>query len=243
MTVLDLSEIVEKMSHEQHLVPEGNRIYHFSNYNMVAPKVVSFYFTTHKFMFEITLDNFFANTKIFVKYNVQPLDLLRDLWAFKYKPRSIESRLERAKLANKDKLMPWMVRCQEKTLQASLKKSEEFRGILGSYDTIASYIAGRLNFDLKTTEFILGKHPATKYVSITKIKDILDYLLDEAGFTPYHIAQNPRILCHSLETTRERLEEMKKHGHIPLSLVVVCKSRKEYQKELDKLISNNTNTK
>lgn len=39
----------------------------------------------------------------------------------------------------------------------------------------------------------------------------------------------PRILCHSLETTKKRLEELKSIGCVPSSLVVVCRSKKEYQ--------------
>lgn len=47
----------------------------------------------------------------------------------------------------------------------------------------------------------------------------------------------PRILCHSLETTKKRLDELKSLGCIPTSLVVVCRSKKEYQVFLDDWIS------
>lgn len=79
----------------------------------------------------------------------------------------------------------------------------------------------------------MRKHESVFKVRVTKIKDILDYLLNEAGYTPHDIAQNPRILCHSLQTTKQRLIELKTHGCIPTSLVVVCRSSNEYQKFLN----------
>lgn len=62
------------------------------------------------------------------------------------------------------------------------------------------------------------------------MKEILDFLLDEAGFTAEDIAHTPRIFCHSLQTTKERLAELRALGCRPNSLVIVCKSVNEYQK-------------
>lgn len=62
------------------------------------------------------------------------------------------------------------------------------------------------------------------------MKKILDYLLDEAGFSPVDIAQTPRIFCHSLQTTKKRLSQLKSLGCRPQSLVIVCKSANEYDK-------------
>lgn len=55
----------------------------------------------------------------------------------------------------------------------------------------------------------------------------------EEKFQPYEIANCIRILCHSLDTTRSRLNELKKHGCRPSSLVTVCKSQVEYDKFLN----------
>lgn len=75
-------------------------------------------------------------------------------------------------------------------------------------------------------------------------------MLDEAGFSEHHIAQVPRILCHGLDTTKKRLEELKSIDCIPTSLVIVCRSQKEYQKFVDswldvkrKIYDNQTSNK
>lgn len=65
------------------------------------------------------------------------------------------------------------------------------------------------------------------------MKEILDYLLIEEKFQPYEIANAIRILCHSLETTKKRLIELKKHGCRPTTLIIVCKSQVEYKKFLE----------
>lgn len=66
-----------------------------------------------------------------------------------------------------------------------------------------------------------------------QIKEILDYFLLESEFTADDVAQTPRILCHSLETTRRRLDELRSLGCKPTSLVIVCKSANEYRKFIE----------
>lgn len=61
------------------------------------------------------------------------------------------------------------------------------------------------------------------------MKEVLDYLF-AAGFSPVDIAQTPRIFCHSLQTTKKRLEQLKSLGCRPQSLTTVCKSANEYEK-------------
>ena len=100
-------------------------------------------------------------------------------------------------------------------------------------ETVVEYVANRLKFDTVTTHHILQKHPAVFKVRVTKIKEILDYLIHEAKFTNSEIASNIRILCHSLKTTKQRIFELASHGCRPSSLVIVCKSSNEYQKFLN----------
>lgn len=68
------------------------------------------------------------------------------------------------------------------------------------------------------------------------MKEILDYLLLEEKFQPFQVANVIRILCHSLETTKKRINELKEHDCRPTSLVIVCKSQKEYGKFLQNWI-------
>lgn len=82
----------------------------------VEPKLVAKYLSTHMFMFNIPFENLTDNLDVMLKYKVAPINILRDLWAFRYTSKSIDLRLSRAMSGQKDKLMPWMVRCSENIL-------------------------------------------------------------------------------------------------------------------------------
>lgn len=111
-----LSACQLSMRKERRHIPEGNRIYYFSKMLNVEPTDVSKYFSTHMFMFDVGFDMIVENLKILQEYEVASINILRDLWAFKYLPKSVRKRLERARQAQKEKLMPWMVRCPEPVL-------------------------------------------------------------------------------------------------------------------------------
>lgn len=82
----------------------------------MEPKTVAKYLSTHMFMFRIGFEHLSDNLEVMLKYNVAPINILRDLWALRYTSKSIDVRLERAMSGQKNKLMPWMVRCPETIL-------------------------------------------------------------------------------------------------------------------------------
>lgn len=66
----------------------------------------------------------------------------------------------------------------------------------------------------------------------------MDYLLDEAKYEPYEIGSVIRILTHSLDTTKRRLDELKSIGCKPSTLTIVCRSQNEYNKFIKEWIGN-----
>jgi hypothetical protein len=142
---------------ERPIVPEGNRLYYFATKLNVEPALVSKYFVTHMFMFEIDYKMFDENLDIMIEYKVEPIAILRDLWAFKYLPKSIRARFDRCLSAQKVTLKPWMVRCTEEILERSLTLSKEDNSLLGD-STVLEYLSERLGYDTETMESIIGKH-------------------------------------------------------------------------------------
>lgn len=167
------------------------------------------------------------NLAVLLEYKIEPLNILRDLWAFKYLPSSIRARLDRCLQADKGNLKPWVIRCTEDILQNSLSITQERKNVLGD-KSIVEYLSERLGYEPELMEQMLKRHESIQKVRVTKIKDILDYLLIEEKYKPFEIARGIRILCHSLETTKKRLKELSSFGCRPTSLVTVCKSEKIY---------------
>ncbi|XP_022223335.2 transcription termination factor, mitochondrial isoform X2 [Drosophila obscura] len=237
LTVPRLRKLVTALNTEMKTIPQQNRVYYISESLQVSPEIVTKYLSKRLFILEMPYEMFEKNLQHMIDYNVSPINILKDLWAFRYTPRSVQVRLERAKRAKKDKIMPWMVRCPEPILQRSLKLSLDELQVLGKHSSVVEYLGHRLGFSVVETKGIMDRHPQVHTVRVTKIKEVLDYLLDEAKFTRFEIAQNPRILCHSLKTTQARVEELKSHGCRPSSLVIVCRSRREYEKFLQHWLS------
>ncbi|XP_016962068.1 transcription termination factor, mitochondrial [Drosophila biarmipes] len=237
LTVPRLRKLVGALNSERGTMPQLNRVYYISEKLQVSPDLVTKYLSKRLFILEMPYEMFEKNLQHMIDYNVSPINVLKDLWAFRYTPKSVEMRLERAKRAKKDKIMPWMVRCPEPILQRSLKLSLDELKVLGQFSSVVEYLAHRLGFSVSEAKAIMDKHPQVHTVRVTKIKEVLDYLLDEAKFTRFEIAQVPRVLCHSLKTTKERMEELMSHGCRPSSLVILCRSRREYDKFLQHWIS------
>ncbi|XP_053957438.1 transcription termination factor, mitochondrial [Anastrepha ludens] len=230
LTLPRLRKLVSIMNREANVIPQNNRIYYISEMLKTDPKLVTKYLSKRLFILEMPFDMLEQNLSHMITYNVSPQSILKDLWAFRYTPKSVQLRLERAKRAKKDKIMPWMIRCPEPILQRSFKLTLDELAVLGEKKNVVEYVAERLGFDVNSTRSIMERHPAVKRVRVTKIKEVLDYLLLEAGFTAHEIANVPRILCHGLETTKQRIEELKSYGCRPSTLVIVCRSKREYDK-------------
>lgn len=94
----------------------GNRSYYLAQTLQVEPFLVNLYVARRLFVLEMPWILFKANLKCMLDFNIQPLNILKDLWAFRYHPHVVKIRLEKAKKARKKEIKPWMVRCSEPTL-------------------------------------------------------------------------------------------------------------------------------
>lgn len=149
-------------------MPEGNRIYFFAKRLDVEPSLVSQHFSTHMFMFEVDFDMLVDNLGIMIAYKIQPINILKDLWAFKYYPKSITSRLERCRDAEKKDLRPWMIRCPEDVLERTLALSKENKNLLGE-DTMHEYLSQRLGYNIDLINAIVARHPTVLKVRAVRV--------------------------------------------------------------------------
>uniref|UniRef100_A0A182NGK7 Transcription termination factor, mitochondrial n=1 Tax=Anopheles dirus TaxID=7168 RepID=A0A182NGK7_9DIPT len=228
LKVYQLKKLVNNLNNEQLGPSNTNRIYYFADITGFTPSEVTEQFARRTFMFRIPKDSFLENLKLFMQ-DMNREDILADLWAFKYSPGIVAERIARAKQVRGKKLMPWMVRCPDVVLEKSLQLTKESGALLGENETIVEYFCKRLGFDREMANSIIIKTPSVRNVRITKVKKVIDYLLDELDYKPHDIALNSRILMHSLHTTKKRMEQLKEIGCRPKSLIIVCKSQRQYE--------------
>lgn len=107
----------------------------------------------------------------------------------------------------------------------------ENRKILGSNSTVDEYLSKRLECSLENAKYLTEKYPAIRKMSILKMKEILDYLYEQS-YMPMHVYRVPRILVHSQETTKARIQQLKELGFLPPSLAIFCKSKRDFDKIL-----------
>ena len=102
-------------------------------------------------------------------------------------------------------------------------------------NSVVEYLCQQLQCDIETVEYLSSKYPSLIRVHVSKLKEIFDFVYGE-GFTPQQVCQVPRILLHSLETTKSRLTELRNLGYNPYSLIVLCKSKRQYTQFLEHVV-------
>lgn len=176
------------------------------------------------------------NEKFISDYGIDLDQIKNDLWVFSYSTEHIKERLDFAKANNVEDLKPWMVRATEEIFETYLKRRQDNKSVLGN-NSLMEYLAHRLECSLEVAKLIVAKHPALNNKSMKKMQEIIDFLYLK-GFKPIHIRKIPKILLHSVETTRKRLREMEAVDMHIDSLYMLTKSQKQYQQYYESLLKS-----
>lgn len=91
----------------------GNRCYYLAKTLKVEPFLVNLYVTRRLFVLALPWSAFCANLKCMLDFKVEPLNILKDLWYFRYDPYMVRKRLQKAKKARKKPIKPWIIRCTD----------------------------------------------------------------------------------------------------------------------------------
>ncbi|KAJ4436334.1 hypothetical protein ANN_18965 [Periplaneta americana] len=246
-----LGEFAQLAESECAAVPHGSRIKYASYKLQCSLMEMCELFRKHMFLYFIPFDRFSAIMDLLIrmfprKYRcymllliaeggVSSKHILRDMWVFRYNTDSIASRLQTAREAGIRTIKPWMLRSSNKAFANTLRREVLRRQLLGD-SSVLDYLCGRLQCNMDTVQYITSKYTSILSVHVSKLKDVLDFVYEE-GYTPQHVCQVPRILLHSLETSKARLRELRDHGYNPPTLIVLCKSRREYKQFLEHVMS------
>jgi hypothetical protein len=99
---------------------------------------------------------------------------------------------------------------------------------------LVEYLSQQLQCDIETVEYLSSKYPSILRVHVSKLKEVFEFVYAE-GYTPQHVCQVPRILFHSLETTKSRLSELRDLGYNPQTLMALCKSKRQYTQFVEQM--------
>lgn len=80
------------------------------------PFLVNLYLAKRSFVLEMPWHFFQANLQCMIDFNVPSINILKDLWSFRYHPEVVKMRLQKGKRARMKSLKPWIVRCTEPIL-------------------------------------------------------------------------------------------------------------------------------
>lgn len=109
-------------------------------------------------------------------------------------------------------------------------------------NSLAEYLSERLQCSVEEAKVLMHKHPALQNKSMKKMKEILDFLFSQ-GFKPSQICRVPKILLHSVETTKQRLKELEPFGKHLDSLYLLTKSKKQYMQYFESLVKTSNKAK
>lgn len=214
-------------------VPHGNRLKYISEKLQCNLEDVCNVFQQHKFLFTIPFDRFSATMNLLLDAGVCPWHILNDMWIFRYSLNKTAERLNMAKQAGVTTIKPWMLRCSDKIFSNLLQRAAVKKELLGG-GSVVEYLSQQLQCDTETVEYLNSKYPSILRVQVSKLKEVFDFVYAE-GYTPQHVCQVPRILFHSLETTKSRLLELRDLGYNPHTLMVLCKTKRQYKQFVEQL--------
>lgn len=233
----DLKKVKGRLIKESSIVPRGSRIHFMSGKLSVEPYVMSAVFSNYLFLFRLPLRLIYSNTDILLEYKVPTKNILKDPWIYLYSTRRTRQRLAQAQKVREDKLMPWMIHCLPVRLESSLKLTSDMKAAHKEVDSedVLGYISKRLGYERDEMEIFMRRFPPALKVRVTKIKSIIDFLLNEGGYSPLQIAAVPRILTFGLTQMKERHEELKALRYPVTSLTVFSFTKKKYNQFIERV--------
>lgn len=118
-----------------------------------------------------------------------------------------------------------------------LRRRSDNKSVLGD-SSLIEYLSKKLECSTEFAKCILVRQPALKNKSMKKMREIIDFLLSQ-GFETMHICRVPKILLHSVETSKKRLKELDDQGVHMKSVHILTKSQRQYRQYYESLLKIN----
>ncbi|CAG9838090.1 unnamed protein product [Diabrotica balteata] len=218
------------------------RINEFATMFQVDENEVCKWMSQKIFLMSANMHNIKKCKKVLMAAGVTLEEIINDLWVLRYNANTVEERIRMAKENNVDRIKTWMVRAQREIFDNYVRRRSDNKEILGEKASLAEYLSEKLECSQDVSKYLILKQPALQKKSLKKMNDIIDFLLQK-GFKPIHICRTPKILLHSVNTIKKRLQEIEANNVQLDSLVILTKSQRQYAHVLDSMKSTKTKLK
>nr|CAI5857813.1 unnamed protein product [Callosobruchus analis] len=214
---------------EKYILKEDltQRIKFLSDFFNVTEKKACAWMASRTFLITLKEEQIKDITELLLGFGIDKKEISKDFWVLKYSKATVENKLTRVQQNNVDKVKTWMVRAKPELFENYVKRQSERKSVLGD-NSFVEYLCTKLECTRETAEYVILKLPALQHKCLHKLNSIIQYLL-EHGFTATDICINPRILLHSLETIKERMERLEAMGVQPDFLSVLMRSQKQFE--------------
>ncbi|KAL3282919.1 hypothetical protein HHI36_006077 [Cryptolaemus montrouzieri] len=176
--------------------------------------------------------------KLITDVGIPMEELRKDLWVLKYSAEKVRLRLNLIKDLNIDLPKPWMIRSPISVIENYARRRTDNREILGN-DSLVEYLSKKLECTEAQAKYLIDRIPALTTKKLRTLSDIINFLYSK-GFEPYHIIRVPKILVHSVETIKSRLEQLEKAGVRVESLYIFIKTQKQFIHYFETLVKKKT---
>ncbi|XP_055301881.1 transcription termination factor, mitochondrial-like [Sitodiplosis mosellana] len=211
-----------------------NPIYYFSERLKVPPSVVASHFAKSPSIFFRSPKMLNQKLDMLLACGVELNSILNSPLTFRMNLNKMENLLMELKSRSTEPISSWMLTCPEAQLNTMIERQEKQRELLNGCGNAIDYIGKRLNWDEKTKISALKSCPALAKCNMTKIRQQLDFLLNETHFTEDDISSYPRVFTNSLKKLRTRMNELATVKYKAKRLYIICLERKRYLEIIEK---------
>ncbi|KRT85373.1 hypothetical protein AMK59_2072, partial [Oryctes borbonicus] len=204
VNITSFSKIISRLN------KENDHIVHLSKLLNVKPSEMCEYISKKPFLLSLKLDRVTESIQLLKENGISESDILNDLWTLNYKKSTIERRIQFVRENNFEQIKTWMIRAPLDVILKYIQIRSENKLILGN-DSLGEYLSRRLECNLEQANYLITKLPALKGKSVKKMDEIIDYLYS-LNIHPAHICITPKILLHSVETMKKRVQELHDQG-------------------------------
>ncbi|XP_055313465.1 uncharacterized protein LOC129574886 isoform X2 [Sitodiplosis mosellana] len=211
---------------KQFTIGRDHPIYYFSEQLEIPANVVATQFAEHRIVFlKYAPQLLQPKLDVLLQHDVDRSSILNCQNTFKFSVKKIEEVICKLKRDGFDKISSWMIILPDSPEHDKLvAKHAKEKNSLEGFESNMDYLVHRLGWNETDLAIALRKYPKLAKCSASKIKSLLDYLLNETQFTAADLVHFPYIFARNVDEIKQRIDEMTRIG-APITLSIIYQGK------------------